>query len=458
MGLLFFPRGGSSHVAQNLASALPTTGWDVTIVSGSLSLPGRPGDARAFYRGLDVRPVDFTPALSAPDPLLADPPFHPSYEDRPGAPDPIMCSLDDDRYERQVRAWARAMSEAAAADADVLHLHHLTPLNEAAARVAPAVPVVGHVHGTELLMLEEIAARGDDGTWPHAAQWVARMREWAAACERLILLSASQVDRVGRLLDVGPERCVRVSNGFDPQTFARRAVDRAAHWRRHLVEEPQGWAPGAEAGSVGYTEESLEPFRGGGPVLLYVGRFTAVKRLSLLIEAYALARPGFHESAPLVLLGGYPGEWEGEHPLETIARTGAEDVFLAGWHGHDELPSFLSASDCVVLPSVREQFGQVLVEAMACGLPCVAVDAHGPAEVVDHGETGWLVPPDDRDALTNALVEVVNRPEERRRRGGRARAVARERYAWPALAARVAGVYEAAAAARGGGKHVSAGA
>jgi glycosyltransferase involved in cell wall biosynthesis len=457
MGLLFFPRGGSSHVAQNLASALPAAGWEVTIVSGSLRVPGRPGDARLFYRGLDVRPVDFTPALSAPDPLLADPPFHPSYEERPGAPDPIMCSLDDDRFERQVRAWARALADAGAADADVLHLHHLTPLNEAAARVAPHVPVVGHVHGTELLMLEEIAARGDDGTWPHAAKWVARMRAWAAACDRLILLSASQVERVGRLLDVRPERCVRVSNGFDPQTFARRSIDATAHWRRHLVEQPQGWAPGAEAGSVAYTEDALAPFAGDGPVLLYVGRFTAVKRLPLLIEAYAVARPRFEERAPLVLLGGYPGEWEGEHPLETIARTGAEDVFLAGWHGHDELPSFLSASDCVVLPSVREQFGQVLVEGMACGLPCVAVDAYGPPEVVEHGETGWLVPPDDRDALADTLVEVVNGPAERRRRGNRAAGVACERYAWPALAARVAGVYDAAAAARDGANAASGG-
>ena len=56
-----------------------------------------------------------------------------------------------------MRAWARALERAGAADADVLHLHHLTPLNEAAARVAPDVPVVGHLHGTELLMLEAIA-------------------------------------------------------------------------------------------------------------------------------------------------------------------------------------------------------------------------------------------------------------------------------------------------------------
>ena len=132
MGLLFFPRGGSAHVARQLATSLPAAGWEVTIVTGSVSLPGRPGDARDFYRGLDVRPVDFTAALQAPDPLLADPPFHPSYEDRPDAPDPVMAALDDERYEHQVAAWSRALEGAGAAEADVLHLHHLTPINGAA--------------------------------------------------------------------------------------------------------------------------------------------------------------------------------------------------------------------------------------------------------------------------------------------------------------------------------------
>jgi glycosyltransferase involved in cell wall biosynthesis len=457
MGLLFFPRGGSSHCAQNLASALPSAGWDVTVLSGSLRLPGRPGDAREFYRGLDVRTVDFTAALEAPDPLLADPPFHPSYEDRPGAPDAIMSSLDDVRYQHQVTAWARALEAAGAAQADVLHLHHLTPLNEAARRVAPGVPVVGHLHGTELLMLEEIEARGHHAG-PFAWRWAERMRCWAAGCERLIVISDSQVARAEALLGIDPERCVLVPNGFDPDVFERRPVPRLAHWRRHLVESPQGWAPDGEAGSVAYTEADLEPFAGDGPVLLYVGRFTAVKRVPLLVEAYARARPGFLRPAPLVILGGYPGEWEGEHPLEAIERTGARDVFLAGWHGHDELPAFLSAADAVILPSVREQFGQVLVEGMACGLPAVAVDAYGPSEVVDHGDTGWLVGADDVDGLANALVEVVNRPEERTRRGERARTVARERYAWPALATRVAQTYAGAREAREGDAGVLAGA
>jgi glycosyltransferase involved in cell wall biosynthesis len=147
----------------------------------------------------------------------------------------------------------------------------------------------------------------------------------------------------------------------------------------------------------------------------------------------------------LVVVGGFPGEWEGEHPLDTIRRTGARDVFLAGWHGHDELPTLLAAADAIVLPSVREQFGQVLVEAMACGRPAIAVDAHGPAEIVHDGETGWLVEADDLDGLTAALADAVNRPQERRRRGQNAARDARGRFGWPALARRVAAVYEAVA-------------
>ena len=167
----------------------------------------------------------------------------------------------------------------------------------------------------------------------------------------------------------------------------------------------------------------------------------------MLLEAYAVARPRFAARAPLVLLGGFPGEWEGEHPAETVQRLGLEDVFLAGWHGHDELPAFLHAADAVVLPSVRAQFGQVLVEGMACGLPAIAVNAHGPAEIVRDGATGWLVAPDDVRTLADALVEAVNRPEERVRRGAAAREDAEARFGWPALAARMADVYADAAAA-----------
>ena len=125
-----------------------------------------------------------------------------------------------------------------------------------------------------------------------------------------------------------------------------------------------------------------------------------------------------------MLVGGFPGEWEGEHPLETIERLDATDVFLAGWHEHEELPDILAATDIIVLPSVREQFGQVLVEGMACGLPAIAVDAHGPADIVTHGETGWLVEPDDVPGLARRAGrgrQPPGRASPARRERGRGR-------------------------------------
>jgi glycosyltransferase involved in cell wall biosynthesis len=265
------------------------------------------------------------------------------------------------------------------------------------------------------------------------------MREWAQRCERLLVLSPDAVERVPDLLGVSPDRVVWAPNGFEPDLFDRRPIDRMELWRRWLVEEPRGWDPESEKpGSVSYSEDDLEPLR--GTVLVYSGRYTEVKRIPLLIRAFAGA--SFNDPAGLVLLGGYPGEWEGDHPLEVVRSCGASGVFLAGWRGHDELADGLNASDAVVLASVHEQFGQVLVEGMACGLPSVAVDAHGPATIVEHGSTGWLVPPDDEDALRAALEEVVNDPGERRRRGEAAYREARAKYSWPALVERLARVYE----------------
>jgi glycosyltransferase involved in cell wall biosynthesis len=450
MGVMFFPRGGSAQVVRYLARFLPRAGWDVTIACGSLGAPGGQSHAETFYRGLDVQPLDYTAAAAAPDPIAADPPFQPSYEDRPGAPDRVLAGVDDHAYERLVSTWERQLATADAGTAEVLHLHHLTPIHEAAERAFPGVPRVGHLHGTELLMLREID-EGPPPGWEHAASWAERMRRWAHGCERLLVLSPDAVRRVPALLDVDPARVVWAPNGFDPEGFDRRPLtgeERLAHWRRWLVEEPLGWDESGEPGSVTYSDADLEPFRAGGPVFLYVGRFTEVKRVQLLIRAHARARERFERPAPLVLLGGFPGEWEGEHPLRVVRETGDPDVFLAGWRGHDDLPQGLNAADLLVLPSVREQFGAVIVEAMACGLPALAVNAHGPAEIVDAGETGWLVPPDDEEAMAAALAEAVNGEAERRRHGERAYEAARASYSWPALAQGLAQVYTEVAEGR----------
>ncbi|MBB4662535.1 glycosyltransferase family 4 protein [Conexibacter arvalis] len=427
----FFPRGGSAHVIRGLARALPDHGWATAVVSGSAA---GAGDAERFYAGLDVHPVDLATAG-----LLA------SFEDRPGAPDAVFAALDEAAAERHAATWAQALERAGARDADLLHLNHLTPLHAAAARIAPRTPVVTHLHGTELLMLERIDA-GAPASWTHAAAWATRMRTWARAATLTVVPAARQVERARRLLGLPAGRVVAVPNGTDLARFARAdaPTDRRAFWRRHLVERPRGWRPGGEEGSVAYAEADLTAIDGGGPLLLYVGRFTEVKRIGLLIRAFAAAQRRTRARPALVLVGGHPGEWEGEHPLEAIADSGARDVFLAGWQDQEELPAFLAAGDAIVLPSVREQFGQVLVEGMACGLPAVAADALGPAEIVRDGETGWLIAPDDREALEAALVEVVDDAAERRRRGAAAHADVVRRFGRDAAAARIAATYAAA--------------
>jgi glycosyltransferase involved in cell wall biosynthesis len=290
-------------------------------------------------------------------------------------------------------------------------------LNEAAARALPGVPIIGHIHGTELLMLEEIEADSTSGR-RHAAAWTERLRGWAAECERLIVGDEKGVARASRLLDLPAERFAVIPSGFDP-VFTPRAVDRDALWRRTIGVAPRG------------------------TVFVYVGRFTAVKRLTVLIEAFALARARVAEPASLVLVGGHPGEWEGEHPAKTIERLGVRDVHLAGWHAHEELPQLLNGADALVHAAVAEQFGQALIEAMACGLPVIAVDRAGPSTIVDDPLTGWLVEPDDPTTLAAAMVEAITDPDERRLRGRRARDEVVGRYAWSEIGR------EAAALVRG---------
>lgn len=464
--LSFFPRGGSAQVVRYLSRALHGTGWDPRIAAGSVGDPGDPRNAKSFFAGETVEPVDFTDALRAAergeDPMDQPVPLHPSYEDRPEAPDRVFAKVSPALAERQVTAWKRALHTAGASVADVLHLHHLTPVHDAAARGWAGTPVVTHLHGTELLMLEQIdrllasttGAPADSlRNWPHAAHWAERLRKAAHRSRRVLAISPDHAARATRTLQLSDDRLTVVPNGVDTERFQRIDLDpdtRRTLLRRWLVEDPRGWDETGVPGSLRYTERDLAAFFDAAtwtphPLLLFVGRFTAVKRLPSLIEAYARLRARLGPVAPLLVWGGHPGEWEGEHPHTVARRKNVDGVFFVGWRDHDDLRLGLGCADVLVVPSVGEAFGAVYLEAMASGVPVIATRTGGPPSFVNLDPTrpdGWLVPPDDEDALLDAMVDAVSNPAVRRRRGEAAREHVHRRHSWTSVAERVAAVYE----------------
>jgi glycosyltransferase involved in cell wall biosynthesis len=469
MGLFFYPRGGSAQVAGYLARALAAHGWRVTLACGSLGARGALGNAATVFAGLDIVPAEYDDAVArwerGEDPMDAPFPMHPSYEARADVPDRAFPWVSPAQSERMASAWARLIGGSRALSrARLLHLHHVTPLHDAAARALPGVPVVTHLHGTELKMLDAIArARPDMSEGPHARWWASHMQRAARRAVATITISPYDRGEAVRLLGLDPATVHWIANGVDVERFAGHrpsGEERRSHWLRWLVHDPQGWdeATGTP-GSVRYAEdEVLDAFFDAAsgrpqPVLMFVGRFLGFKRVPLLVRAYACARRQMSEPAPLVVWGGVPGEWEGEHPHTVATREQVEGVFFTGWRGHDQLPLGLNCADCFVAPSTDEPFGLVYLEAMACELPVIATLSGGPPSFVNvvQGEPdGWLVPPDDEAALTEAMVTAVEAVAERTRRGANAGRHAREGYSWESTAGRVAALYDSHASRRRG--------
>lgn len=454
MGLLFYPRGGSAQVVRYLTTALAESGWGTDLATGSLGEPGAETNAVTFFGRSDLVVGDYTEAARlhglGRDPMAAPFPHHPSFEDRPGVADRVFASLDDTAAEAQVDAWSSLLEISAWRNDSVFHLHHLTPLQQVAQQCFPNTPRVTHLHGTELKFIARAMTAPPPG-WAHAGAWVDRLRDAANGSAHIICISRQDRALAVDLLGVDSTLIDIVPNGVDTRLFDRRVLDlpaRLDHWRRWLVDDPRGWDESGVPGSVRYAESDLAAFVDGdepAPVLLFVGRFLGFKRVALLVRAYGRARAERGIRAPLVIWGGSPGEWEGEHP-DTVAREeGIDGVFFAGWRGHEELPTGLACSDVLVAPSVDEPFGQVYLEAMACGLPVIGTTTGGPLSFVNTHPgrpNGWLVAPDDERALADALADAAEDPDEVRRRGESAYQQIRDAYSWHSLAQRFVTIYE----------------
>ncbi len=152
--------------------------------------------------------------------------------------------------------------------------------------------------------------------------------------------------------------------------------------------------------------------------LLFVGRLRVRKGVEVLLHALRdLARN--HPEVQLRIVG------DGEHRSRLEALAGdlglGERVEFRGACPPSEIPRWMGTAQALVVPSIYEGMPLVILEAMAAGLPVVASRVSGIPEVVGHGETGWLVPPEDVRALAEALTEVLEDPREAHRRGEVAR-------------------------------------
>jgi phosphatidylinositol alpha-1,6-mannosyltransferase len=176
-------------------------------------------------------------------------------------------------------------------------------------------------------------------------------------------------------------------------------------------------------------------FSNTSAVLLSVSRIHRYKGHDTVLHAIA-ALPAEHRKSILYVVAG-KGTAEEELRRIVCSLGVADAVRWLGFVPDEQLPSLYRAADMFVLctredPKARavEGFGLAFLEAQACGVPVIGADSGGIPDAVEHGNGGWLVPPDDPEALSRLLSHLVVSPEEVRKMGGFARKRVIEGFTW----------------------------
>lgn len=180
--------------------------------------------------------------------------------------------------------------------------------------------------------------------------------------------------------------------------------------------------------------------RSARPRFAFMGRLVDWKAVDLLLEAVSLSVREVDLELDVLGDGSERARLEGR----TRALGLSERVTFRGFLPQRECAAALGASDALVLPSLYECGGAVVLEAMAMGLPVIATRWGGPADYLD-SETGILVEPSSREGfvhgLAAAMVRLARSPEERQRLGAAARGRVEERYDWEKKIDRIIEIY-----------------
>lgn len=198
-----------------------------------------------------------------------------------------------------------------------------------------------------------------------------------------IVSCSHEAARVHQALGYAARKFVVVPNGYDLERFSPDAEA-----RERLRAE---WGVDAQT-----------------PLIGMVARFDPQKDHANLLAALGLLKQqGVKFRCVLV---GTGMDNTNEDLTKRIAEAGLDEyVYLLG--PRDDIPAIMNTLDVHVLSSAGEAFPNVLAEAMACGTPCVTTDVGDAALIV--GETGWVVPPKDSRALTEALVDALTQWQNR---------------------------------------------
>jgi D-inositol-3-phosphate glycosyltransferase len=216
----------------------------------------------------------------------------------------------------------------------------------------------------------------------------------------------AEVEELTTLYDADPSRLTVVPCGVDHRTF--RPVDRDTARKM-----------------LGLSDR---------PTVVYVGRLVARKGVDTLVEAFTLLPRRL--DARLVIVGGEPGGSPEATRLAALAEDLdiSERVSFAGSRPQEDLRHYYGAADVAVSVPHYEPFGMTPLEAMACATPVVGSRVGGIKTSVADGETGYLVPPREPEALAGRVLRLLSDPALQFRVGRAARRRIEEHYTWERVA------------------------
>ncbi len=203
--------------------------------------------------------------------------------------------------------------------------------------------------------------------------------------------------------------------------FLAEETVRTFHVERD-IEVIYNFVDGETFHPLGETAKEVHSFSRNVPLLVHLSNFRAVKRIGDVIEVFRKVRE--HSPAKLLLIGDGPERSNAEHLLHESGYF--DDAIFVG--KQLAISDLLALADIFLLPSETESFGLSALEAMSCEVPVLAYRVGGLPEVVNDGETGFLLELGDTDGMAKAAIKLIEQPKLRHEMGKRARIDALARF------------------------------